>query len=282
MEVRLASVAAPGRSANEDHAFAFGELVGVLDGVTQPQGVDSGCRHGPAWYVRRLAARLGEVFAAMPSASPPQLLSDAIDAVRGDHEGRCDLGHPSTPGSTVCLLRSTGDRAEYLVLCDSTLILDHGGQVAVIADERFGRTIARIQDREPIPGAATATGDRAGRVRGFTIEKHQYTNQPGGYWIAAANPQAAFEAIAGEAPLHGSKSIQRAALLTDGASCAVDQFHLFDWSTMLDLVTDQGPAELIRRVRSAECSNPNGYSRLRYKRHDDATVALCLFSEEQP
>src|SRR2546430_8328643 len=57
MEVRLASIAAPGRP-NEDYALAVGDLVAVFDGVTQPDGVVNGCVHGPAWYVRRLVAHL--------------------------------------------------------------------------------------------------------------------------------------------------------------------------------------------------------------------------------
>jgi hypothetical protein len=52
MEVRLARVAAPDR-ANEDYALAVGDLVAVFDGVTLREGIDSGCVHGPAWYVRR-------------------------------------------------------------------------------------------------------------------------------------------------------------------------------------------------------------------------------------
>ncbi|MFC7760094.1 hypothetical protein ACFQY4_20295 [Catellatospora bangladeshensis] len=35
--------------------------------------------------------------------------------------------------------------------------------------------------------------------------------------------------------------------------------------------------ELIRQVRQAETADADGYSRPRHKRHDDATVALCLF-----
>ena len=49
MEVRLASVGAPDRAANEDFGFALPALVGVFDAVTAPAGLDTGCVHGPAW-----------------------------------------------------------------------------------------------------------------------------------------------------------------------------------------------------------------------------------------
>src|SRR5262245_54275899 len=101
MEVRLATVAAPGRT-NEDYAFAIGDLVAVLDGVTETDGIDSGCSHGPAWYVRRLATQLCAAYTTTPSTELPQLLATAIDAVRGDHGNRCDLTNPATPAATVC------------------------------------------------------------------------------------------------------------------------------------------------------------------------------------
>jgi hypothetical protein len=113
-------------------------------------------------------------------------------------------------------------------------------------------------------------------------EKHKLTNQPHGYWIAAANPAAAYEAVTGTAPLHGPDRVRRAALLTDGASAAVEQFKLLDWRGLLDVLTDHGPHELIRRVRNAENVNHDAHSHPRYKRHDDATAALCTFEEDQP
>src|SRR2546423_943457 len=212
MEVRLATVAAPGR-ANEDYALAVGGLVAVFDGVTQPDGVDSGCLHGPAWYVRRLAASLCVAYTAAPAAALPQLLADAIDAVRGDHSDRCDLAHPGTPASTVCALKADGGQAEYLVLCDSPLILDAGDGVTVVADDRFGAMIARIQDRALVPGGAGSIGQPGG-FRRSTPEKYQHTNRPDGYWIAAADPQAAYEAVTGQVALHGRGRLRRAALLT--------------------------------------------------------------------
>ena len=100
-----------------------------------------------------------------------------------------------------------------------------------------------------------------------------------GYWIAVTDPAAAFNALTGEVPMYGPGRLRRALLLTDGASCAVEDYALFDWPGLLDLVTEAGPAELIRRVRIVERSDPDGVTHARYKRHDDATVAACLFDE---
>jgi hypothetical protein len=100
---------------------------------------------------------------------------------------------------------------------------------------------------------------------------------PHGYWIAAADPSAAHHAITGSVPQSGGQPIRRAALLTDGAADAVERYHLLDWRGLLDLADAQGPEEIIRQVRAAERCDAAGQQRPRYKRHDDATIALCTF-----
>lgn len=55
MEVRLATVAAPGR-VNEVNALAVGRVVAAFEGVTRPDGIDTERVHSPAWYFRRLFA----------------------------------------------------------------------------------------------------------------------------------------------------------------------------------------------------------------------------------
>ncbi|MEO3817516.1 hypothetical protein [Plantactinospora sp. B5E13] len=271
MRVRSASVPAPGRIGNEDHVFRYGDLVGVLDGATVPEGFDTGCVHGPEWYVRHLAARIGLATAQRPAAALAGNLAAAILAVRADHDGRCDLDHPGTPSATVCLLRYGGDHIDYLVLCDSPLILDRGERIEVISDNRLDTAMADLRQK-----ALSLTGHDADHVtrfrRSVTLQREQM-NQTHGYWVAAANPDAAFHAVTGSRPLTGPDRVRRAALLTDGTSRAVEQFDLFDWRGLLDLLSSAGPDELIRRVRLAEADD--GQRRSGFKRYDDATAVLC-------
>ncbi|WP_412747514.1 hypothetical protein [Krasilnikovia sp. M28-CT-15] len=281
MEVRLGTEAAPGRAANEDGALVVGDLVAVFDGVTQPADLRNGCAHTPAWYVQCLAGKLGAACGEEPDAALPYLLARAIDAVAGEHRGTCDLGHPGTPAATACLLRAGDDQVEYLVLCDSPLVLDLGDRTEVVNDLRFDQVIADVRQAALVPGAV-GTAQHAERMKTAATRKWEYTNQPHGYWIAAADPRAAYEAVTGTAPLHGPGRVRRAALLTDGASAAVEQFALYDWTGLLDVLTTAGPAELIRQIRTAEHADRDGRAQPRYKRHDDATAVLCLFDEGKP
>jgi hypothetical protein len=253
VRVRWASVAAPGRRANEDQALHAGDLVGVFDGVTVPAGLDCGCAHGPAWYVRRLAARL--VAAARPEVPLPDALAAAIDAVRADHGGGCDLGHPGTPAATVTLWRSTG---EYLLLGDSPLVVD-GGRVLV--DERFDRAVADLRGEVLASALPVGSAGHAALVRDVVTRQRARTNRPDGYWIAAADPAAAAHAVT------GTVRTRRVGLFTDGAFEPLRHAGLTPGG-MLDLAGREGPAALIRRAHGAAV-------RPGYKLHDDATVVVC-------
>ncbi|WP_428833170.1 hypothetical protein [Micromonospora coerulea] len=272
MRVRSASAPAPGRPENEDVVFRFGSLVGLLDGATVPEGFDTGCVHGPGWYVRHLAARIGLAVAVRPAATLMSSLAAAILAVRADHGGDCDPDHPGTPSSTVCLLREGGDQVDYLVLCDSPLVLDTGGSVSVVSDDRLDTALAELRGTAAeLPGDV----DPVTRFRRAVLAQRERMNRTHGYWVAAADPDAAYHAVTGTLPLRGPGALRRAALLSDGASCAVEQFGLFDWAGLLDVTAAEGPEGLIGRVRAAERDHPDRLRR--HKRTDDASVVFCEF-----
>ncbi|NUT34049.1 MAG: hypothetical protein HOV79_13360 [Hamadaea sp.] len=275
-EVRSASVAAPGRLRNEDAAFHVGGLVGVLDGVTQAEGVESGCVHGAAWYVQRLSARLVEHYSAQPNRSLADLLTDSIAAVRGDHPD-CDLTRPATPAATVCLVCVGDERVDYLVLCDATLVIEsEGGDILTVTDDRFQQVLARLHQRT----TALHTVDDALSVnRGYTPGKWEYINREGGYWIAAADPSAAAHAITGTLAREGEASPSRIALLSDGAACAVDSLGILTWAGLFKVLSEDGPSELIRQVRDAERTRQSA-GHITGKPHDDATAAVLLITEE--
>ncbi|MCX4389178.1 hypothetical protein OG777_19915 [Micromonospora peucetia] len=278
MRVRSASAPPPGRPVNEDLVFRFGPLVGVLDGASVPEGFDTGCVHGTAWYVRHLAARLGLAEAIRPTATLMSNLAAAILAVRADHGGECDLDHPGTPSSTVCLLRDGGDHLDHLVLCDSPLVLDVDGTVDAVTDDRLDSAMADL--RATVVAVPAGSADPVDRIRRAVGVQRERMNRTHGYWVAAADPDAAFHAVTGTLPLHGAGAVRRAALLSDGASALVEQFGLLDWAGLLDVATVEGPGALIDRVRAAERDHPDRLRR--HKRADDASVVFCEFDVGTP
>ncbi|GAA2408323.1 protein phosphatase 2C domain-containing protein [Actinomadura vinacea] len=144
MRVAWATELGDPRRGNEDFVAAAPGAVVVLDGCGLPLGTDLGCAHGTAWYARSLGTRLlsrlvdglGDAPQARPPVGPPEgvhrpderplvgRLAGAIADVAASHRATCDLGYRTTPAATVLALRVRGDLVDYLVLADSTLLLD--------------------------------------------------------------------------------------------------------------------------------------------------------------
>jgi len=240
----------------------------LLDGAGIP-GTESICHHGVAWYTRRLGgALLGGLWAG-DGRGLSSVLADAIDHLAAEHRHTCDIANPSSPQATVALVRVDGERAVYLVLADSYVLFGGpGDNSVVITDEREvalrGSCLAlldRLEAGTRAYNAALETATQAMRAR---------RNQPGGYWIAKDDPRAAEEAVTGAVPL---ADLIRVALLSNGAARVVDPYRLANWSALLNLCRDNGPAEVLRLLREHEASAGAGTSKVE---PDDSTVAYCI------
>ena len=267
MRVLLASEPGAGRP-NEDFAAAVPGAVVLLDGAGYVPDAATGCVHGVAWYARTLGGLLA-AGAGDDRVPLPDLLSRGIEQVSRMHAGTCDLRHPATPSATVIVARERGGTLEYLVLCDSVLLLlRRAGEPSAITDTQLEETGARLRPSASLP-AGTPEYDAAWRAYGRRLEAAR--NQPGGFWLAAADPGAAAHAVTGSEPLAALSAV---VLLSDGASRLADRFQLATWAGIGTILTAEGPAGLIQRVRAAEAADPRGERWPRGKIHDDATAVL--------
>jgi hypothetical protein len=268
MRVLLASEPSAAGRPNEDFAAAVPGAVVLLDGAGYHPASGIGCVHGIAWYARTLGGLLaaGACDDRVPLA---EVLSRGIERVSQMHAGTCDLGHPATPGATVIIARQRGDTLEWLVLCDSVLLHQpRAGGPRAITDTKLGETSARFR---PAASLVPGTPEHDAAWRAYSQELEDARNQPGGYWLAAANPAAAGHALTGSEPL---ASLSAVALLSDGASRLADRFHLATWAQICGILAADGPHGLIEQVRAAESADPTGERWPRGKIHDDATAVF--------
>jgi hypothetical protein len=272
--MRAAVITEPGAQdlANEDWAGLTPGLAVVLDGLSAPEGTGTGCSHGTRWYVAQLGPRL-LTLASDPARTLVHALAEAIRQVADLHPD-CDLTHPGTPSSTLVLLRTLGERADYLVLADAVMLLDTSDGLQVVSDDRVNNLATR--ERAAASRLPTGSARHLRRRVQLTTALRRSRNQPGGYWVAAADPLAATQAITGSLR---SKDLHRAVLLSDGASRLVDVFGLATWNELLMLLDESGPGELVRRVRAAEAADPQGRRWPRTKSHDDATGIYLVLDE---
>ncbi|QFZ21341.1 protein phosphatase 2C domain-containing protein [Saccharothrix syringae] len=267
-EVRVAEQAGVGVTGatrpSEDHVVVLDHAVVVLDGATN---LTPGARSG-GWYAGVLADELARRLGAAPGADLADVLAGAIRAVAAA-EG---LVPGASPSSTVAVARWTDERVDALVLADSPVVAFGPGGVRVLADDhlrRLPRSRHTYRDRLRTGGGygdAHLEALRAGMTR-----TSRYRNTPGGFWVAEADPGAARHASRAS---WARDEVDALLLATDGVSCGVDDYGLFDWPQALDLARREGPAAVLAAVRQAEADDPDGARWPRAKRHDDQALVL--------
>jgi hypothetical protein len=251
--MRVVTATAPGsnQAPNEDAVCSSDRVAVVVDGVTAPAGLDTGCIHGTAWYAHQLATR----------------------TVAASERDSCDLTADGTPSATIAIVRENGELVEYLVLSDATVVIATGNQAEVITDERHLELLA--EPKRAVQSAPSGSEERERLLRDLITTQRKLRNVPGGYWLAGAVPRAAEHAFCGAVPIGDGLCV---AAMTDGAARLVDVFEAQAWPDALRELRKSGPDEWIRRVRELEATDADLTRWPRYRASDDAALALCTFS----
>jgi hypothetical protein len=270
MHVAFATQPPPGAAVNEDAVAVTDRVVVLLDGASVPHGLEIGCRHGTAWYVGQLGTELLGQLTGQPDQLLTDALASAIQAVASLHADTCQLDHPGGPSAAVALLREADQTVDYLVLADTTILLDEPAGIQVISDDRLAQVA--VTEHSAMHREATGSPTHQRRYADLVTELRRHRNQAEGYWVASSTPDAAYHALTGSVP---RLALRRAALLSDGATRLVDRFGVMAWPGLFDVLDREGPYSLILQTRAVESSDPEGRRWPRSKRHDDATAVLC-------
>ena len=254
----------PGRD-NEDFVGAVPGVVVLVDGAGI-SGVEDLCRHGIAWYAHRLGTTLLTHLSLDAASESDRDLADVlaagIDEVTDLHRDTCRITDPSSPSATVAVVRMAGERVDHLVLGDSVIVLDVVDGPPYVVEDRREPEIARpLRDALALLEAGTPEYDRVLDEARTAFRARR--NQPGGFWVAKDDGRVAAEAVSGS---HDLAALRGVALLSNGASRAVDRFGLLTWAQL----SDRDPHDVIRMVREAELADD--------VEADDATAACWRWS----
>ena len=225
MKVTLASCRSPNPTTNADFVAATASIAVVLDGISVPPGVETGCVHGPLWYVRRLGTALLDALSMQTERPPKESLAQAVANVNAWHINACDLRLPS-PSSAVAILCEQEETVEFLLLGDATVLLDEPTGVRVITDHLLEKAAGAGTGSRP----CSKPRQPGGRVNGHGRQDI--------FWRVSSNPDAVDYALTGTVR---RQDLRRAALLSDGAARLTDPFGLMDWPGFLDLLDKGGP-----------------------------------------
>jgi serine/threonine protein phosphatase PrpC len=251
---------------SEDRIFATDNALVVLDGASQPEASD---RDG-GWLADTLGRELAERL-RQRGDDLDQILADAIASVAKRH----NLQPGAAPSTTVSIVRWDDDGADVLVLGDSPVIaLTRDGELRQVRDNRL-RQVARHQ-RQQLNRAGPGFGfDDRHQWHNLTNAERTQRNQPGGYWIAEATPEAAAHAMRDR---WDTQDLAAILMMTDGVSAGVDRYRQpAEWRTAVDMALAD-PALLVDLVHDTEAKDPNGTRWPRSKRHDDKALAVIEFN----
>ena len=248
-----------------DRVIVTGNAVIVLDGASafEPAGAP------PGEYASHLGASIAAALAVAPEATLASVVGEAISATAADLGLDDDAGCPS---STVVMARLAGGALDLLALGDSYIFYGTGPGTGTLTDDRLAglHLPQQRQYRERL--AAGGGYDDAHRelLRALQRGQRRYRNRPGGYWIAAADPEAASRALTLTFP---ATAETWAVLATDGAVNTARHLGLDDWPAL----ARSGPAALARLLRQCQDweqdADPDGRQLPRSKPHDDKAIA---------
>ncbi|WP_329788715.1 protein phosphatase 2C domain-containing protein [Lentzea sp. DG1S-22] len=235
MKIETAEQGAPGR-VTEDRIRVLPNAVVVLDGVTSRTRPPD--RNG-GWYATKLADELARL---VNDADPlTDTLSRAISNLVEEH----GLVAGNSPSSTAAVVRWNDDTVDALVLCD-TPVVAFGRSTRVLED-------TRLEDLRPDPDIL------------------RWKNRTGGYWVAEADPEAGHQALTAS---WSRAEVTSVIALTDGVSCGVSEYGLFDWEALAEMPL----GEVLDRIREAERGDSEHKRWPRFKTHDDQAIARISFT----
>src|SRR5439155_17033651 len=130
--------------------------------------------------------------------------------------------------------------------------------------------------RDRLQGGGGFGDDHVAALRASAKAIDDLRNRDGGFWVAEADPDAAYEARRARWPLADLRAVL---IATDGVACGVDDYRIFsDWTAVLDLAMSRGAPAVLDLVRDAERFDPHGTRWPRPKPHDDQALVLLNFS----
>lgn len=254
----------PGVSDSDDRIFLADQALVMLDGASSFAPVPVPASR----YAEYLGRELVSELASGDSRSLQEVLASAIGATAAALE----LDPGQSPSSTVSIARWSEREVEFLVLGDNLIVLPD----QQIMDSRIERIAQewRSEYRSRLKKGSGFDRKHAEVLREMQMRQARLRNRRGGYWIAEAVPEAAYESIT---VTRRVDETPWALLATDGAYKPMRHLGLLPRSTNARATDGDLDAILAECVEWEAVEDPNGRQVPRSKRHDDKSLALIVF-----
>ena len=257
-----------GAKFTEDLLGMCGSVAWVLDGasnVSQSRATTD-ANSDAYWLVHRLDEAL-RALSVEPDLSLREMVATAI-ARTADKARQEWIDQPEVPPSAALgIIRGDGERTDYLVLADVSVVFKTGEGVQEITDQRVDeanrRAGATTTMRAMLADAATTLDAARGATIPLLHDARKAMNKAGGYWVASLDERAVDHAYCGTV-----EGVQEVILASDGFMRVLRPFRLIPG---VDALFERGTSlkELAARVRDAEERDPDTRRFARWSTKDD-------------
>jgi hypothetical protein len=252
---------------SEDVVVVLPGAVVLLDGATS---LDPALPSG-GWYASRLAGELAGRLTGYPTTDLADLLAAAIKTVARDNS----LTPGAAPSSTVAMVRWSETVVEGLVLADSPIVAFTADGPSPLVDSRIAELPRGSVYRDRLAAGGGYGSDHVVALRTAAGAVGRLRNQEGGFWVAEADPDAAYYARRAR---WRRSDVSAVLMASDGVSCGVDTYGVFaDWAAVRALAAESGATAVLDAVREAESGDPHGTRWPRAKPHDDQAFVVVDF-----
>lgn len=253
---------------NEDAVATGTGFLLVADGATSLGG-DPEMNYRTATFTDVLVA---EVAAQLEDG---QVTAGALECGLQRAQEICGSHGVTSTLSLACWLDGA---VELALIGDSPVVLETDTGMEMVVDPAFesrekivlGRVLSQVAAGAGFPAA----------YAGVAAEQHgnrDTRNTGEGMWVVSDYTDAARVVEHMHTATRPDDDLVRLAVMTDGASAAVDTFHALNFAELLYLHENDGLVALFEDLDARELADPerSRYPRLSYR--DDATLALARF-----
>lgn len=272
MTVEYHTLSKPHRDKNDDIAGFEGDTYWLMDGSTQLVAPDHGL--DATWHVNRLDRAFRDILKSVPDIELHLLARAAIDVVAAEFFERTgltiDAPQHLRPFSTLllCRINLVRTRLEYLIICDSVLVVVHSeSEKAIIG--------YHTNTLEPIYAVLRQSHGFESKLfketmDGLYRQEADIINKPNGFDVVGQDSAVVERALTGHIDLRPDSHIL---LMSDGFTRILDTLHLYSsWRSVLEALKGKGPAQIFQDLRAVEAKDAQGTNYPRSSRHDDATL----------
>ncbi len=279
MKFKSATASKPTKTTNDDIVGYEGNIFWLLDGATQLVAPDHGL--DACWHVRRLSEELTKLARAKPSAPLVEMAKSAIAIVGSEFQQTTGLDATAPqdlrPFSTLILCRHLPEaqKLEYLLLCDSTLLVVQNGQARVVASDPRLDSMNILDECYRLLAAGHGFDSQEYKKalrHAYDIGQPKLNNRtdPQAWYAVTQDASVIDHALSGVIDFKAGDDVL---LMSDGFTRAVDTLGIYkDWDALVGAVKSIGPEKIIDQIRAAERADDQGAKYQRSSRHDDATI----------